>query len=176
MRRTALHWACQQGHLQMVEMLVEQGANTKAQGKAWSKLVQGQKCGKMIDTEAPYGESPASLCKNDTLKIALERPTWSPAIHRSFPERFRAAARTLLVMSNSRLPAAAERKPLASGGEAAEGETEADADLQPGSGDEGLGKWWLPDDILLSIISEMAYPVSSWVQEGDFAPPLPVLR
>ena len=29
MRRTAVHWACQGGHVQMVELLMEFGADTK---------------------------------------------------------------------------------------------------------------------------------------------------
>lgn len=29
MRRTALHWACQGGHIRMVELLMEFGADTK---------------------------------------------------------------------------------------------------------------------------------------------------
>ena len=29
MRRTALHWACQSGNVQIVELLVEHGADTK---------------------------------------------------------------------------------------------------------------------------------------------------
>lgn len=29
MRRTALHWACQGGHVSMVELLMEFGADTK---------------------------------------------------------------------------------------------------------------------------------------------------
>ena len=31
MRRTALHWACQGGHVHMVELLMEFGADTKVQ-------------------------------------------------------------------------------------------------------------------------------------------------
>ncbi len=29
MRRTALHWACQGGHVRIVELLVDNGANTQ---------------------------------------------------------------------------------------------------------------------------------------------------
>lgn len=31
MRRTALHWACQGGHVHMVELLMEYGADTKVE-------------------------------------------------------------------------------------------------------------------------------------------------
>uniref|UniRef100_A0A061RFX2 Nacht and ankyrin domain protein n=1 Tax=Tetraselmis sp. GSL018 TaxID=582737 RepID=A0A061RFX2_9CHLO len=111
MRRTALHWACQQGHVEMVELLVDSGADTKARGKSWSKLVQGQRCGRLIDTEAPCGDPPEALCRSGPVRLALERPEWRPDAHRAFPERFREAARALLLASSRGRGAGAQRIP-----------------------------------------------------------------
>eukprot|EP00873_Tetraselmis_striata_P037298 jgi/Tetstr1/457562/TSEL_044131.t2 len=193
MRRTALHWACQQGHVRVVEELVDAGANTKvwcslelvqqAQGKAWSMLVQGQRCGKMIDTEAPYSQSPAALCKNDTLRLALERPAWAQDVHPQFPLRFRRAAALLLLMSSG------AARPAAAGGNEAELQQAPGDGCQHGAdcaGGAGAARcpqeparecaWQLPRDVVLSILPLMAYPISSWIQDGDFDPPESILK
>ncbi|KAK9830082.1 hypothetical protein WJX72_009679 [[Myrmecia] bisecta] len=111
MRRTALHWACQQGHVRTVEVLVAAGANTQAgvQGKSWSKLVQGSKFGAMIDTTSATGESIESMCRNDVVRLALEQPAWSPAVHYMFPQRFKEAVQLLLLGRLSMQPQRAQQ-------------------------------------------------------------------
>lgn len=122
----------------------------------------------MIDTEAPHGESPASLCRNDTLRLALERPAWSPSIHDQWPERFRRAVKSFLLLTS--------RKPPAATCDAHDGEDAKDGR----SGEEGkmdaCSCWWLPSDVVHSIVARMAYPVSDWVLTGDWEPPDPLLK
>ncbi|KAK9901370.1 hypothetical protein WJX75_008899 [Coccomyxa subellipsoidea] len=101
MRRTALHWACQGGHVRIVELLVDHGANTQVQGKAWSMLVQGKRCGRLIDQDTPFEDSPISLCSNYSVRLALERPAWTPDIHYMFPPRFKDMVRLMLLFQHS---------------------------------------------------------------------------
>ena len=154
----------------------------------------------MIDTEAPYGELPANLCKNDALKLALERPSWSPAIHHRFPVRFKAAVKAFVLSAGCRRllrppgcsslpdtpdelndalpgscsPSSCLNKNIADeeaddGTAATEDEEDEERDNKEESG------WCLPDELLHGIVSSIAYPISHWVQDGDWAPPEPLL-
>ena len=149
----------------------------------------------MIDTEAPYGELPANLCKNDALKLALERPSWSPAIHHRFPVRFKAAVKAFVLSAgcqrlrppNCSLPDAPELDDALNQGspgpstcrekstdEEADG-TETTEKNEERGGEEG-SCWFLPDEIVQGIVASIAYPISHWVQDGDWAAPEPLLR
>eukprot|EP00951_Prasinocladus_malaysianus_P046821 scaffold647972_cov46-Prasinocladus_malaysianus.AAC.1 len=113
----------------------------------------------MIDTDAPFGSSPASLCKHEALKLALERPPWSPTVHCRFPPRFREAVKLLLrVVAN----------PLA---EDVSFEDPNLAEGDVGAMEQKIRRWSLPNDVLISIIGRMAYPISDWVRHGDWEPP-----
>eukprot|EP00884_Botryococcus_braunii_P005142 jgi/Botrbrau1/14629/Bobra.0364s0013.1 len=148
MRRTALHWACQQGHVRIVELLVEAGADTRAQGKEWSQLVQGVKCGKMVDTESPCAASAVSLCSNSAVRLALERTPWSPANHHQFPQQFKDAVSIFMLAAHNSLPSPSQ-------GDA------QDCDMErPRTAQVPLNK-----DELYIIFGLMSYPISDWV--GD---------
>jgi hypothetical protein len=45
------------------------GAPAQVQGKSWSKLVQGRKCGQLIRSDEAIGRSPAQVC---TFSITTE--------------------------------------------------------------------------------------------------------
>jgi hypothetical protein len=123
----------------------------------------------MIDTEAPFSHSPAALCKTDALRLALERPPWSTSMHQKFPARFRQAAQLLLLMG-SNAPNGSPPVVAAKGEEA-----ESSGDLADGDQQNEVD-WQLPRDVVLCILPLMAYPISAWVQEGDFEPPEFILR
>jgi len=135
MRRTPLHWACQLGHVRCVELLVEAGADVHAQGPTWSKLVQGQACGQMIDSHSPCSKSPENLCQQDAVKLALLRPEWNPSIHSQFPKKFRDVARLLIMLAG--LPA------------------------DRNDGPATFGK--LGIDECCEILKRLAYPISAWI-------------
>lgn len=141
MRRTPLHWACRGGHVALVELLVAAGADTKADGRCWSKLVQGARCGSLIPKDSPT-ESAESLCTSNAVKLALTRPQWTPEIHHMWPQRFRAAVRLLLLACSC-------------GGTAA-----ADAGSAAGGHSPVL---LLSRDAVLEVAAAAAYPVSAWV-------------
>ncbi|CAD7697097.1 unnamed protein product [Ostreobium quekettii] len=161
MRRTALHWACQHGHVKCVETLVAWGADTKAQGRSWAKLVQGQRCaggaclaggaarlsagpvsfawsrcGELLDSASPCEQSPSSLCKNNSVRLALERPAWSPQIHNQFPSRFRDAVQLLLMAAGR-------------------------GDKVPDKTKASICN--LSRDAMCVVIRHMAYPLSAWM-------------
>lgn len=139
MRRTPLHWACKGGHVAMVELLVAAGADTKADGRSWSKLVQGSRCGALIPKDAPT-ESVEALCRTNAVRLALSQPPWNPgANHHMFPQRFREAARLLLLACCC---------PAGGGG---------------GSAAPGSQELLLSRDALLEVLRRAAYPVSSWL-------------
>ncbi|CAG9467365.1 unnamed protein product [Pedinophyceae sp. YPF-701] len=145
MRRSALHWACHGAHVRCVEILVDAGADTECQGRAWSRLVQGSACGALVDRTEPCPEAPESLCRGDAVLLALRRPPWSIELHSMWPGGFRAAVSELL-KCNHRLWAQ-------------RGKAEA--------GDEGGCLPGLPMDLIWMIVRRMAYDVSAWVQEAD---------
>lgn len=100
MRRTPLHWACKGGHVRMVELLVAHGADTKADGRSWSKLVQGSRCGSLIPKDSPT-ESVESVCRTNAVRLALTQPRWQPEVnHSMWPARFQEAARVLLLATH----------------------------------------------------------------------------
>ncbi|CAL8471115.1 g10657 [Coccomyxa elongata] len=189
MRRTALHWACQGGHVRIVELLVDYGANTEiwcshdmlqqqqqlqqhlqqqehqqhqVQGKAWSMLVQGKRCGRLIDRDAPFEDSPSSLCSSYSVRLALERPEWTPQTHHMFPPRFKEMVRLLLLFQHC-----ARRTPLETSGIAAEPDqategAEADHVLRGKQACAGMCRQ-LDWDCLREILALSAYPISSWL-------------
>ena len=62
---------------------------TQVQGKSWSKLVQGRKCSQLIKSDEAIDKSPAQMCVNNSVRLALERPLWTPDITHMFPQRFK---------------------------------------------------------------------------------------
>lgn len=52
----------------------EDGGGAQAQGKEWSQLVQGVRCGKMVDTESPCAASILSLCSNNAVRCGQNFP------------------------------------------------------------------------------------------------------
>lgn len=68
----------------------------QAQGKNWAKLVQGQACGQLIDGHSPCEQSPASLCLTTSVRLALEKPEWSPDTHKDFPLHFKLVCQELV--------------------------------------------------------------------------------
>ena len=63
---------------------------TQVQGRAWSQLVQGKRCGWLVDQDTPFEDSPAALCSSHAVQLALERPPWSPQLNSMWPQRFKA--------------------------------------------------------------------------------------
>ena len=61
----------------------------QVQGKSWSKLVQGRKCGQLIRSDEAIDKSPAQMCVNNSVRLALERPLWTSDITHMFPHRFK---------------------------------------------------------------------------------------
>lgn len=106
------------------------------QGRKWSKLVQGQQCGQLVDTSSPFEESPSCVCTNQIVRLALEQPSWSPDIHAHFPTKFKSVCLELV-------KAVCARKP---------------------QGLRGFGV--LGMDECLQIIRLLPYPMSSWLT-GD---------
>ena len=51
--------------------------------------MQGQRCGRMIDTAIPTDMPPTALCRSLAVRLALEQPRWSPQLHSDFPQRFK---------------------------------------------------------------------------------------
>lgn len=156
MRRSPLHWACHGGHVALVEVLLEADADTSADGRSWSKLVQGSRCGSLIPKDQPT-ESAVSLCRTNAVRLALTRPTWHPSIHVMWPPRFKDAARLLLLVSSS--------YPSGQGAAdcccAARGSTTISSTEKPGSSPyTGLR---LAPDTLLEVLRHAAYPVSAWI-------------
>ncbi|KAK9819273.1 hypothetical protein WJX81_003636 [Elliptochloris bilobata] len=152
MRRTALHWACLMGHVDIVEQLIAHGADTKVQEKSWAKLVkEGQRCGKQIDNDAPL-EAPEALCRNSAVRLALQRPPWTPSVHAQWPPRFRGVTRLLAAASGVVGISPAREDVCAIKESAEEGRAQA-------------GARWVPLDldVLKDILARAAYPVSAWV-------------
>ncbi|PRW33658.1 ankyrin repeat domain-containing 39-like isoform X1 isoform B [Chlorella sorokiniana] len=151
MRRTPLHWACRGGHVALVELLVAAGADTKADGRCWSKLVQGARCGSLIPKDSPT-ESAESLCRNNAVRLALTRPQWTPELHHMWPQRFRDAVRLLLLACSCSCGAAAYMDlDAAAGSDAANAGKQLPATLP------------LSRDIVLEVAAAAAYPVSAWL-------------
>lgn len=152
MRRTALHLACHGGHIRTVEILRSRGADVHAQGRGWSKLVQGVRCGSFIDHTEPCSESPDALAKNETVRLALNETPWSPDIHARFPRQFRDAVRAVLLCAR-RAP------PEGSGGGGSE----------EGSSARGRARVSdLPHELILLVAERMAYPISAWVDRAAY--------
>ncbi len=40
----------------------------QVQGKSWAKLVQGQRCGRLVQSDSPSEESPAELCRSNLVR------------------------------------------------------------------------------------------------------------
>lgn len=99
LRRTALHLACQGGHVRTVETLVRRGADTSCHGENWATLIGGVRCGSLIDTRSPTELTPSQLCSNQLVRLALERTRWAPGNHKDWPLHFRMVVRTLLMVA-----------------------------------------------------------------------------
>jgi len=126
MRRTALHLAChgagadgdgapharRAGCVACVEALLEAGADPDMQGKSFSSLVAGLRCGSLVDARAPPAESPASLAACAAVKLALARPPWTQELHSAWPPRFRDAVAELLRVNGRRGGPGLDRGPL----------------------------------------------------------------
>ena len=102
LRRTALHLACQRGHVLCVELLLSAGADPGLTGRALSTLVQGRRCGALLDTASPPAASPAALASNDAVRLALDAPRWTRDAHRRWPPAFKAAVVALLSLNGRR--------------------------------------------------------------------------
>ena len=83
----------------------------QVQGRAWSQLVQGRRCGWLIGTDTPFEESPLALCASHAVQLALERPHWTPELNSLWPARFKARLLWLLpcCLGLPALPCAQER-------------------------------------------------------------------
>lgn len=126
MRRTALHLACQSagvdgdgrplerraGCVACVEALLAAGADPDMQGKSFSSLVAGLRCGSLVDVRAPPAESPAALAACAAVKLALARPPWTRKLHALWPPQFRDAVAELLRVNGRRGGPALDRGPL----------------------------------------------------------------
>ena len=55
--------------------------------------MQGRKCGQLIKSDEAIDKSPAEVCSNNSVRLALERLEWSPEINHMFPPRFKVAFR-----------------------------------------------------------------------------------
>ena len=51
--------------------------------------MQGRKCGQLIKSDEAIDKSPSQVCSNNSVRLALERPLWSPEINHMFPQRFK---------------------------------------------------------------------------------------
>ena len=74
---------------------------------------------------------------NHLLWTALQRPAWSPSNHATFPQAFKQAARTLLLA--------------------------AQAGKRTGSSWAATGLAALPSEVLVGVLGQAAYPLSSWL-------------
>lgn len=186
LRRTALHWACLRGDHLIVEELIVAGAMAKDDGATWQQLVQGRSCGGAVPVASLPSETPADLCTDQTVRLALQRPAWSPDLHAQFPRAFRKAAKLLMLVATNgdkSEPAASHKD---SAGMVATARDENDDSLAlsasgpivpaaaAASGDSPLSQsatwasaspssWPLTADLTRVIISIAAYPISSWV-------------
>ena len=51
--------------------------------------MQGRKCGQLIKADEAIDKSPSQVCSNNSVRLALERPAWTPEINHMFPPRFK---------------------------------------------------------------------------------------
>lgn len=188
---------------------------SQADGRSWSTLVQGLRCGSLIPTDSPT-ESADSLCTTNAVRsaaggaggasaccswrlsllrallllpvpllalqiacclaavppgacalkrcrptvlpccrLALMQPPWQPSIHALWPQRFRDAARLLLLASGCSDDGGGSQH---GGGHFAAGAA-AGAGARKGSA-RGLP---LARDAVLEVLAAAAYPVSAWL-------------
>ncbi|KAL3134218.1 Ankyrin repeat domain-containing protein 39 [Trebouxia sp. C0009 RCD-2024] len=92
--KTAMHRACEEGHIQVVELLVAAGANTQMACTATVPAQKQAKWGRR--SQAPMwcwvsteSKSASDLCKDNAVRLALEQPAWSPGCHHMWPARFK---------------------------------------------------------------------------------------
>ena len=51
--------------------------------------MQGRKCGRLISSDDAIDKLPSQVCSNNSVRLALERPVWTPEINHMFPPRFK---------------------------------------------------------------------------------------
>lgn len=90
---------------------------------------------------------------------ALQQQPWSPASHASFPPAFHAATRTLLLCANAQTSAAGAAARAA--GKQPGRDQEPCTQNEVGQHMARLGD--LPQELLLKVVGQAAYPLSSWL-------------
>lgn len=140
----------------------------------------------------PCSESPAALAKNDTIRLTLEQPPWSPALHQCFPRKFRDAARLLLMASTCATTTTTTCCGLQEGLDSRDGDVYGPALSLPAPGgaaaDGGFNDGCMkgeggevprndcsfsdmPRDVVLLVVGHMAYPISAWVDPSQYRDP-----
>lgn len=61
--------------------------------------MQGRKCGQLITSDEAIDKSPSQVCSNNSVRLALERPLWTPEINHMFPPRFKVTPMHLLLFT-----------------------------------------------------------------------------
>ena len=56
--------------------------------------MQGRKCGQLIRSDEAIDKSPSEVCSTNSVRLALERPAWTPEINHMFPPRFKVTSPT----------------------------------------------------------------------------------
>lgn len=169
--KTALHKACEEGHIQVVELLVAAGADTQL---ACTAAVPAQKQARLarrsqaltqcsVSTES---KSARDLCKDHTVRLALEQPGWSPGRHHMWPARFKAVVQLLLFLFTSRKRSNKENEGVTQycpfstfslSRRSSKSSTKASSLSEKDA--TALHLDW---DTLQQIISRLAYPISQW--------------
>lgn len=180
--KTALHRACEEGHVEVVEILVAAGAN--AQLCAAICPVQKQTrpgrrsrasvCQQQVRPCVPASteiKSASELCKDSTVRLALEQPRWSPQCHMLWPARFKVVVQLLLFLftshgrSNKENESVTQYCPFSNfslSRRSSKSTAKANSAAKPHS--SGLHLDW---DTLQEVISRLAYPVSQWCSSSN---------
>ncbi|KAL3155298.1 Ankyrin repeat domain-containing protein 39 [Trebouxia sp. C0010 RCD-2024] len=171
MGKTALHRACEEGHTQVVELLVAAGADTQMACTATGPAQKQAKLG--CRSQAPMqcsvsseSKSARDLCKDNAVRLALEQPAWSPGCHHMWPARFKAVVQLLLFLFTSRKRNNKENEGVTQycpfstfslSRRISKSSTKAS-----NASEKDTSALHLDWDTLQQIISRLAYPVSQW--------------
>ncbi|DBA68812.1 TPA: hypothetical protein ACH3X2_013300 [Trebouxia sp. C0005] len=174
--KTALHRACEEGHVEIVEILVDAGANTQlcaASCSAQKQAKPGRRSRESLSqrhslTGVPslaQVRSASELCKNTTVRLALERPSWSPQTHALWPAKFKAVVQLLLFLltshkrNNKENESVTQYCPFSSFSLSRRTTKATMKAIESAQNSSSLHLDW---DTLQQVICRLAYPVSQW--------------